>query len=236
MARPGGCNRPTHVAGRGSTFTSDGAAVRSTSILQVAQPASPLVIGSEKGGPGVKIAVFGLGYVGSVSAACLAARGHDVVGVDVNPLKTRPLNEGRSPVAEPGLGELTEKAVADGRLTATEDGEAAVRDTDASLICVGTPSRPTAASTRTLSSARWPRSAEALAGTTRRHTVIVRSTTLPGTSETIVAPLLEETSSLVAGRDFGFAVNPGVPARRRIGRRLLEPCEDRDRRTRHRQR
>ena len=89
----------------------------------------------------MRVSVFGLGYVGSVSAANFAADGHEVVGVDVHPEKVRAINEGRSPIVEPGLGELLEQGAAAKRLRATTVTEEAVRDTDLSLICVGTPSR-----------------------------------------------------------------------------------------------
>src|SRR5258708_25755387 len=89
----------------------------------------------------MRVSVFGLGYVGSVSAASFAADGHTVVGVDVNPDKVASLNEGRSPIVEKGLDELIRETAADGRLRATTRTAEAVRDTDLSLICVGTPSR-----------------------------------------------------------------------------------------------
>ena len=156
----------------------------------------------------MRLAVFGLGYVGSVSAVCLAARGHDVVGVDVNPLKTDMLNDGRPSVAEPGLDQLASEALAGGKLRASVDAEAALTDADASLICVGTPSRAngsfdTDALERTVATI-----GNALPRLVQRHTIIVRSTTLPGTSEATIIPLLEKTSSLTAGDDFGYAVNP----------------------------
>ncbi len=89
----------------------------------------------------MKVSVFGLGYVGSVSAASFAADGHTVVGVDVNPDKVASLNEGRSPIVEKGLDELIRETAADGRLRATTNTKDAVDSTDLSLICVGTPSR-----------------------------------------------------------------------------------------------
>src|SRR6186713_276853 len=89
----------------------------------------------------MKVSVFGLGYVGSVSAASFAADGHTVVGVDVNPDKVASLNEGRSPIVEKGLDELIRDGAANGSLRATTSTDEAVRDTDLSLICVGTPSR-----------------------------------------------------------------------------------------------
>src|SRR5687767_11036243 len=93
-------------------------------------------------GGSMKISVFGLGYVGCVSAACLAARGHEVVGVDVNPLKVDLVRSGRAPVVEERIGELTEEVVREGRLRATTDVTEAVLGSDVSLVCVGTPSAP----------------------------------------------------------------------------------------------
>src|SRR6478609_9741292 len=90
----------------------------------------------------LSVSVFGLGYVGCVSAACLAARGHAVVGVDVNPEKTAFLREGRAPVVEERIGELTAEVVSAGRLTVSDDPGRAVLDTQISLVCVGTPSAP----------------------------------------------------------------------------------------------
>ena len=89
----------------------------------------------------MRISVFGLGYVGAVSAACLAADGHTVVGVDTNPVKVDLLNQGHAPVVEAGLGELIEEGVRAGRLRATTDCDAAVAGTDIGLVCVGTPSK-----------------------------------------------------------------------------------------------
>src|SRR5436190_15733926 len=89
----------------------------------------------------MNVSIFGLGYVGSVSAASFAADGHHVIGVDVNPQKSAAVNAGRSPIVEPGLDDLLREAVANQRLTATTDSAEAVRQTDVSLLCVGTPSR-----------------------------------------------------------------------------------------------
>jgi GDP-mannose 6-dehydrogenase len=156
----------------------------------------------------MRISVFGLGYVGCVSAAAFAARGHTVVGVDISPLKVRLIEGGQSPVLEAGLPESVAASVADGRLTATEDGIAAVRSTDLSLVCVGTPST----SSGGLSTDALERVAgvigRGLAAVDSRHTVVIRSTMLPGTCEQLVVPLLEGTSGRRAGLDFGVAVNP----------------------------
>src|ERR1700716_2488535 len=89
----------------------------------------------------MRVSVFGLGYVGSVSAASFAADGHQVIGVDVNAGKVAAINAGKSPIVEPGLDDLLGQNVAEGRLRATTDTADAVRSTDVSLICVGTPSR-----------------------------------------------------------------------------------------------
>jgi GDP-mannose 6-dehydrogenase len=156
----------------------------------------------------VRISVFGLGYVGSVSAACLAARGHNVVGVDSNPLKVELVRRAEAPVLEPGLADLIAGMVDQGRLTSTEDGAQAVRDTDISLVCVGTPAAPNGSlDTESLERVLETIGA-ALPTVRRRHTVVIRSTTLPGTCGKLVAPLLEQASGLRAGSDFGLAVNP----------------------------
>jgi GDP-mannose 6-dehydrogenase len=154
------------------------------------------------------VAVFGLGYVGCVSAAALARRGHAVIGVDVNPLKVELLRAGKAPVLEPGLGELVAEGVAEGRLRATDDGEAAVRESDVSLVCVGTPSAPNGS----LDTSALERVVQTIGLTlpslSRRHTVVIRSTSLPGTCERLVLPALERASGKGAGRDFGLAANP----------------------------
>jgi GDP-mannose 6-dehydrogenase len=156
----------------------------------------------------MKISVIGLGYVGAVSAACLARRGHQLTGVDVNPRKVALVNDGQAPVLEPGLPEAILEATEPGRLRATTDAAEAVRTTDVSLLCVGTPS----GSQGSLSLAALERVCAdigpALRSTEKRHTVVVRSTVLPGTGEQTIIPALEASSGLKAGSDFGFAVNP----------------------------
>jgi GDP-mannose 6-dehydrogenase len=156
----------------------------------------------------MKISVFGLGYVGCVSAACLAARGHEVVGVDVNPAKIDLIARGQAPVVEERIGELTADVVRSGALRATGDVAEAIGATEISLVCVGTPS----AANGSLSTAYLERVAEqigeALAGQSRWHTVVFRSTMLPGTCEDLLIPILERSSGLTAGVGFGVAVNP----------------------------
>jgi GDP-mannose 6-dehydrogenase len=155
-----------------------------------------------------RIAVFGLGYVGIVSAACLASRGHSVIGVDVSPEKVDMVNQGRSPVVEERIGDLVAEQVVAGRLRATTDCARAVSDTDVAIVCVGTPS----ASNGGLLTGYLERVSEeigaALAGRRERYTVVVRSTMLPTTCEQIVLPRLSSASGGRAGADFGLAVNP----------------------------
>jgi GDP-mannose 6-dehydrogenase len=156
----------------------------------------------------MRVAVFGLGYVGSVTAACLASHGHQVVGVDVNKQKVASLQRGEPPVLEPGLTELIEASLANGNLSATEDSRQAVAQSDVSLICVGTPSAANGSLGTDALERVVATIGEILPTLGQRHTVVVRSTVLPGTTERLVIPLLEEHSKLRAGTDFGVAVNP----------------------------
>ncbi len=157
----------------------------------------------------MRVSVFGLGYVGSVSAANFAADGHHVVGVDVNPEKVRAINEGRSPIVEPGLGELLEQGAAAGRLRATTSTADAVRETELSLICVGTPSRKNGSLDLSYLVRVCEQIGEALRDKPAEyHVVVVRSTVLPGTTHDHVIPALEARSGKKYGEDFGVAVNP----------------------------
>src|SRR5215217_633343 len=156
----------------------------------------------------MKVSVFGLGYVGSVSAASFAADGHTVVGVDVNPDKVASLNEGRSPIVEKGLDELIRAGAANGSLRATTSTEEAVHATDLSLLCVGTPSRKNGS----LDLAYLERVSEQIGEALKRkdgyHVVVVRSTVLPGTTHELVIPTLERASGKRYGTGFGVTVNP----------------------------
>jgi GDP-mannose 6-dehydrogenase len=155
----------------------------------------------------MRISVFGLGYVGAVSAGCLARRGHQVIGVDVNARKVAAINDGEAPVLEPGLPEAIAEAVAAGRLRATQDAAEAVRATDVSLVCVGTPSGAQG-SIDVGALEHVCADIGAALSADRRHTVVIRSTVLPGTTEETAIPALERSSGLEAGRDFGVAMNP----------------------------
>ena len=156
----------------------------------------------------MKIAIFGLGYVGSVSAGCLASVGHDVIGVDVEPTKLELLRSGRSPVTEPGLDELLGTAVTAGRLQVTSDTAQAVRQSDLSLVCVGTPSRRNGSLDSTYLERVIEQIGQALADSTEYHVVAVRSTLLPGVLESTLIPLLERASGRRVGTDIGVCVNP----------------------------
>ena len=156
----------------------------------------------------MNVSVFGLGYVGSVSAASFAADGHTVVGVDVNADKVASLNEGRSPIVEKGLDDLIRDNTANGRLRATTSTAEAVHDTELSLICVGTPSRKNGSLDLTYLERVAEQIGEALRNKDDYHVVVVRSTVLPGTTHDVVIPALERTSGKKYGTGFGVTVNP----------------------------
>lgn len=156
----------------------------------------------------MEIAIFGLGYVGAVSAACFANEGHNVIGIDSNPGKADLINRGKSPVVEKDLARMIEQAVAAGCLRATSDPRAAIRASELAIVCVGTPSRGNG----DLDLTYVRRVCEEIADALRhKHTftaVIIRSTVLPGTLRTLVIPTLEEGSGKKAGRDFGVGLFP----------------------------
>ena len=156
----------------------------------------------------MKVSVFGLGYVGSVSAASFATDGHTVVGVDVNPDKVATLNEGRSPIIEHGLAELIHAAAAAGSLRATTSTAEAISATDVSLLCVGTPSRRNGSLDLSYLERVSQQIGHALRDKDAYHVVIVRSTVLPGTTHDVVIPALEKASGKSYGSGFGVTVNP----------------------------
>lgn len=156
----------------------------------------------------MQVSIFGMGYVGTVCAACLADRGHQVIGVDISQDKVDLINAGKSPIVEPGLGALLAKGVASGNLRATTDSADAVRNSHLSMICVGTPSKKSGDLDLVYIEAVTREIAEVLRDKRDRHTVVVRSTVLPGTVQGVVVPILEDVSGKRAGVDFGVAVNP----------------------------
>ena len=154
------------------------------------------------------ISVFGLGYVGTVTIACLADAGHQVIGVDVNPVKVNMINQGMSPVVEEGVGELIQKGRSNGRIRATMDVDQAVQDSTLSIICVGTPSQSNGSLDLTYVERVCEQIGASLAIKDIYHVVVARSTMLPGSTEEVVIPILERTSGKKAGIDFGVAFNP----------------------------
>jgi GDP-mannose 6-dehydrogenase len=156
----------------------------------------------------MRVSVFGLGYVGCVSAASFAGDGHEVVGVDVNAGKVAAINAGRSPIVEPGLDELLARCCAEGRLRATTDTAEAIRDSEVSLLCVGTPSRKNGSLDLTYLERVSEQVGAALKGKPGYHVVVVRSTVLPGTTHGVVIPALERESGKKYGEGFGVSVNP----------------------------
>jgi GDP-mannose 6-dehydrogenase len=155
-----------------------------------------------------KISVFGLGYVGCVSAACFAREGHDVLGVDVSQTKVDLMNAGKPTIMEEGIAELVAQMRESGRLRATTDSRAAVLATEVSLVCVGTPSRANAS----LDLSYVERVAEEIGRVLREkaapHVVVIRSTVLPGTIHNLVIPALERGSGKQAGEGFHVCSNP----------------------------
>jgi GDP-mannose 6-dehydrogenase len=156
----------------------------------------------------MKISVFGLGYVGTVCAACFAEMGHTVIGVDVNQGKVDLIRQGRSPIVEDRVGALIAGGVEKGLIQATTDEHQAVLDTDLSLICVGTPSDANGALDLTYVRGVAAHIGDALAAKDARHLVVMRSTVLPGTTDGVVLPILEERSGKTCGEGFGVAFNP----------------------------
>lgn len=156
----------------------------------------------------MKLSIFGLGYVGSVSAALFADAGHTVYGVDPNHDKVSLINDGRPPVVEAGLSELVAKSAASGRLRAMTEGHQAVQETELSIICVGTPSHSNGSLDLTYLRRVCQEIGAALADKADYHVVVIRSTMLPGTMDSVVVPTLEEYSGKASGEAFGVCVNP----------------------------
>jgi GDP-mannose 6-dehydrogenase len=156
----------------------------------------------------MRISIFGLGYVGAVSMACLARDGHEVVGVDVDPLKLDLIRSGRSPIIEEGIQELIHELVSKGRIAVSNDASQAVLDTDLSFVCVGTPS--SANGSQDLSAMRRlaEQVGEALARKSAHHVVVIRSTVQPGTVEGVLRPIIEARSGKRAGTEFSLCFQP----------------------------
>jgi GDP-mannose 6-dehydrogenase len=156
----------------------------------------------------LKVSIFGLGYVGTVCAGCLAKEGHEIIGVDPVRAKVELINAGKSPIIEADIEEIIKEAVRTGRLRATDDSVQAIQDTELSFVCVGTPSQINGNLDLTHVRHVCEQVGRALKNKLARHTVVIRSTILPGTMRRMVIPVLEESSGKKAGTDFGVCNNP----------------------------
>ena len=155
----------------------------------------------------MNIAIFGLGYVGIVSAACLARDGHNVIGVDISAEKIECLLAGKTPIIEPGLDALVTEGISDGRLNATLEAPEALRDADLAIICVGTPSNKNGSLSLNYVERVCQQIGRILPSLDQRLEVVIRSTMLPGSSGRLIA-ILEGESGKQVGEAFGFIVNP----------------------------
>jgi GDP-mannose 6-dehydrogenase len=155
-----------------------------------------------------KISIFGLGYVGTVSAACFAHNGHKVIGVDKNETKIDIIKNGRSPVIEKGLEPIIADEIRRGRLITTGDEAYAIMESNISFICVGTPSKPNGSLDLKYIKKVIQEIGKNIADKKTYHIIVVRSTILPGTTEDVIIPILENESGKKAGIDFGVVFNP----------------------------
>jgi GDP-mannose 6-dehydrogenase len=156
----------------------------------------------------MKISVIGMGYVGCVTAAALSRRGNTVTGVDINAQKVNSLNRGAAPVLEEGLSELVAESVRSGNLRATTSGAEAVKQTDVSLVCVSTPARKNGSFDYSHLLSAITEVGEGIKQKNSNHVVAIRSTVLPGTTESMLIPALENSSGKKAGVDFTVHTNP----------------------------
>jgi GDP-mannose 6-dehydrogenase len=156
----------------------------------------------------MRISVFGLGYVGCVSGACLAKIGNRVVGVDPNPVKVEMINNGKSPVVEQDIDAMMLEVTRTGAYTATLDAKSAIDQSDIALVCVGTPSRSNGSIDRRFIAQVSEQIGDILRERQSYLVVVIRSTVLPGTVEELVIPALEKRSGKKAGKDFGVCMNP----------------------------
>lgn len=158
--------------------------------------------------PKSALSIFGLGYVGAVSSACFSDLGHKVIGVDPNQEKIDVINAGKSPIVEEGLGDLIKKGLKNGNLKASLDSQQAVLDSDISFICVGTPSTPEGDCDLTYLKGVSLEIGAALKKKNEYHVIVFRSTVPPGTTDTVMRPIIERESGKIAGEDFGLVFHP----------------------------
>ena len=156
----------------------------------------------------MKISIFGLGYVGAVSLACLSRDGHHVIGVDIDRSKLELIACGKTPVVEEGMVELMQQVAASGRVSVTTDSEQALLDSELSLVCVGTPSAANGSQDQGAILALAASMGRALRKKTTPHVVVFRSTLVPGTVEDVLRPIIEEASGKKDGVDFHLCFQP----------------------------
>ncbi len=156
----------------------------------------------------MRISIFGLGYVGCVTGACFAEMGHQILGVEPNPLKVDLINSGRSPIIEKDLDVLVARVVHNGSFRATEDWARAVKETDMALVCVGTPSRANGSIDLEYVQRVCEQIGAGIAARSGRYTVVIRSTVTPGTIDSVVIPALEKASGKKVGGGFGLCMHP----------------------------
>lgn len=156
----------------------------------------------------MKISIFGLGYVGAVSMACLARDGHQVIGVDIDEAKLALLRDGHSPIVEDGIFDLMESVMKSGRVTVSPDANAAIKDSDLSFFCVGTPSKMNGDQDLSAMTQLAEQVGRALASKDTHHTIVVRSTVQPGTIESVITPILVDKSGKTPGDGFSICFQP----------------------------
>lgn len=156
----------------------------------------------------MKISIFGLGYVGAVSLACLSRDGHEVIGVDIEPAKLDLIKSGKTPVVEEGMVDLMAQVAASGRVTVTTDAQRAVQDSELSLICVGTPSAPNGSQDQGAILRLAVEIGKAIGAKSQPHVVVFRSTLVPGTVEDVLRPIIEEASGKKDGEGFFLCFQP----------------------------
>ena len=156
----------------------------------------------------MKISIFGLGYVGAVSLACLARDGHEVIGVDIDSTKLELIAGGKTPVVEEGMVELMQSVAASGRVTVTTDTRQAIMGSEISLVCVGTPSAANGSQDQGAIQRLAVQLGQALAAKTEPHVIVFRSTIVPGTVEDVLRPIVERESGKQDGVDFFLCFQP----------------------------
>jgi GDP-mannose 6-dehydrogenase len=156
----------------------------------------------------MRISIFGLGYVGAVSLACLARDGHSVIGVDIDPAKLELIRSGKTPVVEEGMVELMERVAASGRVSVTTDVVQAVLDSELSLVCVGTPSAPNGSQDQSAIVKLAHDLGRAIRGKSDGHVFVFRSTLVPGTVENVLRSIIETESGKRDGEGFHVCFQP----------------------------